>query len=230
MNKFSEIYENDLWTNGSGPGSHRAACEPLISFLNNFIVDNSIKSIVDIGCGDWQFMSTISLSGIEYNGYDVVASVIQRDMEKYGGGNIKFAVTPSPLSQIPPADLLIIKDVLIHLPNESIFDIVRIFHKFKYVLLVNNTANSSNEYNTDIAEGDFRPIDIGASPFNISSATVMIYGQSRMLDPRMPKVVALLTRKYIWPGEKHVQLVIPNGGSELRTNVQAAASSEPCDS
>lgn len=52
---------------------------PRIEFVRRFIKENSIKSVVDLGCGDWQFSPYIyhDLS-VAYVGYDVVLPVIQQ--------------------------------------------------------------------------------------------------------------------------------------------------------
>ena len=76
MNVFDDIYINKVWgvdENGegiSGSGSKVENNIKYLNFLNTFIKINKIKSIVDLGCGDWQLMSKVNLNGIKYDGYD----------------------------------------------------------------------------------------------------------------------------------------------------------------
>lgn len=52
---FNRIYEDNVWLCGSGTGSLPKFNIGYIDFLSKFIKDNNIKSILDYGCGDWQF-------------------------------------------------------------------------------------------------------------------------------------------------------------------------------
>jgi len=55
---FTSIYKNAVWArneNGegsSGPGSTLKLAKPFIDFVQDFINDHDIGSIVDFGCGE----------------------------------------------------------------------------------------------------------------------------------------------------------------------------------
>jgi hypothetical protein len=55
---FTEIYNKNLWNGGSGPGSNPENILTYITFLQKFLHSNNITSILDLGCGDWQYMKT----------------------------------------------------------------------------------------------------------------------------------------------------------------------------
>ena len=59
-NIFSEIYDKNLWNGGSGPGSNPISNQLYISLLERFLTEKKISSIVDAGCGDWQFSKFIN--------------------------------------------------------------------------------------------------------------------------------------------------------------------------
>ena len=49
--------------------------------MRKFIKENAIQSVVDLGCGDWQFSPYIYHDlGVAYTGYDVVLPVIQESL------------------------------------------------------------------------------------------------------------------------------------------------------
>ncbi len=52
MSIFDEIYNKNIWGFGSGHGSLPSVTKGYRKFLENFIKDNNIKSVVDYGCGD----------------------------------------------------------------------------------------------------------------------------------------------------------------------------------
>ena len=90
-----------------------------------------------MGCGDWQFSRLIDWSGMTYDGFDVVDSVIAINSKKYALPNVRFhAYTGNP-KELPSADLLIAKDVLQHLSNDAIGVFIAEMKKYKFVLLTN---------------------------------------------------------------------------------------------
>jgi hypothetical protein len=204
---FEEIYRSDSWTHGSGPGSHAAINLPFINFLEAFIQENRVGEIVDFGCGDWQYMNRVQLGGAKYTGFDVVDHVLQANERRYRKSNICFRRTPDDLSNLPIADMILFKDVLIHLPNTYVIELIRQSRrKYKFILAINNWADDLDAYNCDIPFGGFRPVDLALPPFSLACATVLRYGRVRVPDPRMPGIVSRILRRYAWPGIKHVQL------------------------
>jgi hypothetical protein len=82
---FTDIYQDKTWgTNEagrghSGTGSTLQATVVYRAFLQQFMKDNGIKSVVDAGCGDWEFSSAIDWRGIDYRGFDIVASLVKQN-------------------------------------------------------------------------------------------------------------------------------------------------------
>ncbi len=87
---FSRIYETSAWGGGSGPGSDPANATAYLARLRAFIRTHSVKSIVDLGCGDWRLMREVDLTEIDYLGIDVVPSVVDTNNARFGGTNIRF--------------------------------------------------------------------------------------------------------------------------------------------
>jgi hypothetical protein len=70
-----------------------------------------------------------------------------------------------------------------HLSNEKVHAYVRLFPKFKYVLVTNCIRKSPHLMNTDIADGGFRPVDLRLAPFAQPMASVLEYGSRRIFNP-----------------------------------------------
>src|ERR1700680_3904056 len=87
--KFSSIYRNDAWSNGSGPGSTPEFTIDYRLFLEKFLESRDINTVLDIGCGDWQFSKLINWSNCDYTGFDCVHSVIDDNKNFYSGHNIR---------------------------------------------------------------------------------------------------------------------------------------------
>src|SRR3954471_5293227 len=102
--KFEEIYQQDLWTNGSGPGSLPKHTIEYRAFLSKFISENDIRTVTDLGCGDWQSTRLLDWSGVRYLGLDVVRSIVDRNNKIYSSENIRF-LHVTDLDQLPGGDL-----------------------------------------------------------------------------------------------------------------------------
>lgn len=179
---FSRIYKEKVWGQGedgegsSGPGSVFENAKEYISFLKGFLSSRSCTSVVDIGCGDWGLSKHINWDGIHYYGYDVVESVINKNTSKYGSKNIEFFCEDGIYSDTPPADLLICKDVLEHLPNDMILDFIDKLDSYKYCLITNDIDSSdTNPINQDCKVGGSRPLNLMLEPFNLKATPVLTF-------------------------------------------------------
>jgi SAM-dependent methyltransferase len=114
---FEEIYQQKAWvikhnnpTSLSGPGSFTTATGLYHEFLEEFLQRNQIHSVVDYGCGDNGVYDGFDWGDIEYTGYDVSQTAIDLARERRPNATFVCAET----LDLPPADLLIVKDVLGH--------------------------------------------------------------------------------------------------------------------
>jgi len=199
MNVFEDIYARNLWGFGSGHGSLPAVTKGYRKYLQEFMKLNNIKSVVDYGCGDWQFSRYIDWSGITYTGVETVADLVATNNRLFGASNIKFITSPKDPSKLPKADLLIVKDVLQHLSREDIMKfITHALPKYKFALITNNVVPDSI-LNMDITTGEFRPLDLRKAPFGLEASAVYSLGRER-------KTYSLKQRKSFEPWREVVLL------------------------
>jgi len=173
---FRRHYEDEFstWGNSSGAGSNVYYNIPYRAFLERFIHLNGVRSIVDIGCGDWMFSRFISFDHVAYQGYDVVPSVIERNRARFGSANVRFDLMPEDLAQVPSADLLVMKDVLQHLPDREILRHRReLFDRFPRCLLTNSYRKHETPRNIDIDYGEFRSLDLNAAPYHFGGTYLL---------------------------------------------------------
>lgn len=179
---FDQIYKQARWTRNadgsgsSGDGSSLRSTVVYRAFLQQFMKDNAIKSVVDAGCGDWEFSQAIDWTGIDYRGFDIVDAVIEADKQKYGRPGVQFFTANIVEDDLPPADLLISKHVLQHLPNADVLEFLEQLPKYKHVLLINGIDSTTfSAPNRDIVAGDYRELDVTAPPFRLAGAKVLNY-------------------------------------------------------
>ena len=136
--------------------------------LQMFMRHNGIGSVLDLGCGDWQFSRFVDWGEVHYLGLDLVASVIEKNRRKYGNAGIQFERFSGDFADLPAADLLIAKDVLQHWSNASIKDFLPFLKNYPYALITNCVDPREQTQNKDIEDGQFRYLDISQPPFNVS--------------------------------------------------------------
>ncbi len=137
---FSKIYSKNIWGGGSGTGSKMSRNnQKYIDILQDILNKYEINTICDVGCGDWEFSQNIDFGKREYLGIDCVASVIEKDKEKFKAQNISFDHKVIGDDYIPEGfDLIIIKDVIQHWTDEDIMKYFsQIIEKNKYVFSTN---------------------------------------------------------------------------------------------
>ena len=174
---FNYIYENDVWGRGSGPGSSPEFNSSFLRYLNDLIADRRINSLLDVGCGDFQWAKDIEFGGCSYVGFDVSNDIIDKNKALHERSGVSFLYYDGDFQGLPKADAILCKDVLQHLPNEYIFDFFRaIGHGYEYAIIVNDYIRNGFPKNLDIAAGGYRLLDLGAAPFHIQHQYEFLYG------------------------------------------------------
>ena len=149
---FTNIYETCAWGDNknsnyrgtSGGGSDpEFNMESYIPFLKKFIHDNSIQTVVDLGCGDFRCGKYIYTDlDIQYTGYDAYAKVVEHNTASFPSDKYSFIHLDilNNKESIKGGDLCILKDILQHWHMDEIYrfmDYITETNKFKYILLVN---------------------------------------------------------------------------------------------
>ncbi len=181
LGAFDTIYKGGVWgeTGGvgsSGFGSSLRATLLYRAFLQQFLKDAAIRSVVDAGCGDWEFSQAIDWSGVDYKGYDIVPAVIARNQQRYGKPKVRFFVGDILRDELPAADLLIVKNVLQHLTNADVAEFLKRLPRYKHALLINGVSERTlSAKNDDIAVGKYRELDPTRPPFKARGAKLLTY-------------------------------------------------------
>jgi len=174
-NVFEDIYENNAWGKGSGPGSAPQNTVEYRLLLERFMRANDVKTVTDLGCGDWQFSRYVDWSGCSYIGFDIVPKLIERNNAEFGRPGIEFRLMTG-IDDLPGGDLLIAKEVLQHLPERDVQAYLAFIRsKYRFALL-NNSVLPSLHLNHDIQAGACRPLKLNLSPYFAVGAVVLQYG------------------------------------------------------
>jgi hypothetical protein len=161
---FTKVYDENAW-HLDEVKPQPDLLERIAETIKDVIRKYDVTTVTEFGCGFWNYARLIDWQGITYNGYDVAAGPIEFNSKKYGSQNIHFHQLVDGV-QLAPADLVISKDVLQHLPNEDVLHYLSVFKKsFSYMLIFNAAAPADN-LNGPIEHGGYRPLRLDLPPFN----------------------------------------------------------------
>jgi SAM-dependent methyltransferase len=179
---FESVYTERHWGTDkegkgtSGLGSTLEFTKLYRVFLQDFLAAHGIRSVVDAGCGAWEFSRAMDWSGIDYLGLDIVASLIETNQRRFGAPNIRFAAADIVRDELPPADLLIVKDVLQHLSNADITRFRAQLPRYRHVLIVGDVLpDSLTGELKDIRSGEFRMFDPTQLPHSVAGTKVFVW-------------------------------------------------------
>jgi hypothetical protein len=172
---FTSIKQKNLWggvESVSGPGSTIDQTKILVAELSKLFTAKNIKSLLDIPCGDFNWMKTVDLSNINYIGADIVDDLIESNIKKYGSETIHFKNIDLINENLPECDIIFVRDCLVHFSYEDIFKAIKNIKisGCRYLLTTTFTSHS----NTDIITGDWRPLNLQIAPFNLPNPILII--------------------------------------------------------
>jgi SAM-dependent methyltransferase len=184
---FGEIYENNVWGGAegefySGEGSTEKYSALYAETIRRFIAQNEIKSVVDLGCGDFRVASQLISPRIFYKGVDVVPSLIERNLDEFGSEKVNFLCLNIIEDELPEGELCLIRQVLQHLSNAEILKILENCKKYKYLIVTEQYPHPNREIvpNLDIPHGPEMRLHFNSAvffdkpPFNLKNVSLLL--------------------------------------------------------
>lgn len=171
--RFDEIFQANHWRNPesvSGFGSTQSATVDVRDALTSIIERHGVNSILDVPCGDFNWMRGLPFGGT-YRGGDIVPDLVRRTSEQFADERRSFFVIDIASDVLPPSDLMICRDCLNHLSladgnralqniRDSGCGIMAITHYPE--VTVNRDQPSGFEY---------RPLNLRLAPFHLPEPT-----------------------------------------------------------
>jgi glycosyltransferase involved in cell wall biosynthesis len=166
-NVFEEIYLKNVWGNSeshSGHGSSASATRFLRPALIQLLFDLDVKSMVDVPCGDFNWMQLLDLP-LDYFGGDIVPQLIEANQEKYSRPGRAFGLLDIVKDPLPRTDLVFSRDLLVHLSERDIRSALENIFESGAKYLVTTTFTSRDK-NVDIPTGLWRTLNLQRPPFS----------------------------------------------------------------
>lgn len=165
---FRRIYQLNRWdsaASASGRGSDFNHTAIVRRELPALLARNQIRSLVDAPCGDLFWLRQVkNLELDRYVGIDIVPELIRKLSSAPPIPNSEFLRLDVVSDQLPKADAILCRDLLVHLNYRQIYRCLQNFRASgsKYALITTfpRTANA------DVVNGRWRAINLQDKPFN----------------------------------------------------------------
>tara|TARA_B100001121_G_scaffold299618_1_gene308544 strand:+ start:117 stop:839 length:723 start_codon:yes stop_codon:yes gene_type:complete len=178
-NTFKYIYLSNHWQNyfksdsqdsKSGPGSNLKYTSEMSKELQKFFIEKNIKTILDIGCGDFIWMNLLLNEYHIYDKYlglDIVDELIKNNKKKYSNNKISFKTFDLVKDEVPNGfDIILVRHVFIHLKNEQIINFLDLLKNLNVKYFGVTSTPSLGKNNELKTVGRYRDINIEIEPFN----------------------------------------------------------------
>ena len=166
--RFEKIYELGAWIHSedqvaaSGKGSELETTEGLRSSLPGLLRDLKVQTLVDVGCGDWTWMSKLELP-CNYLGLDIVENVVERNRAAYSKPGVDFRRLDAVAEPIPDCNAVLCREVIFHLSFVDGLELIKNIKRHSEWLII--TTDTTIWFNSDIPSGDFRMLNLECRPF-----------------------------------------------------------------
>ena len=103
---------------------------------------------------------------------DVVPKLVERNNKLFASQSVSFRLADAVADPLPPADLLVTREVLQHLSNRSVQTVLDKIRLYPYALITNGVARNPIRKNVDIFAGSSTRVSLGSGlwleefPFN----------------------------------------------------------------
>lgn len=171
--RFDYIFRANMWAadSVSGPGSELEQTRALREGLPPLLARFGVRSVLDLPCGDFGWLSTVDLGVESYLGADIVAELVARNSARYGQS---FQVLDLITDDLPRADLVLCRDCLVHLSFHDIGRAIANLRRSGSRYLLTTTFTELNT-NADIVTGDWRALNFRRAPFDFPEPLAVLY-------------------------------------------------------
>jgi len=165
---FRQAYLHNIWGDPesvSGPGSGLSRTEAFRDQIPQLLSALGARSLLDAGCGDFNWMKVLHLPVERYLGMDIVPELIIHNRQKYMDGKTIFRHGNIVRDELPRVDIILCRDCLVHFSFEDIWAALRNFKRTQSRYLLTTTFIEFPE-NLDVETGGWRQLNLERYPFS----------------------------------------------------------------
>ncbi len=164
----------------SGAASTLSETARLRAALPGWIAEHRVATMLDIPCGDFSWMRRVPFAG-HYTGADIVPEIIAANERLHGSENRRFVVLDATRDPLPQVDLVLCRDLFVHLGDRDVRAVLRNLVASRSRLLLTSHFCDRVD-NPDIESGDFRAIQLCRPPFCLPEPKSVLLEESSLAD------------------------------------------------
>jgi len=164
---FQDIYRQKLWGDResvSGTGSKALQTEKVIQFIPAVVRQHNIQSMLDIPCGDFNWMKMVDLGNVKYIGADIIDEMIADNRKHYETPGRTFIKADVIADALPKTDLIFCRDCLVHFSDDHLKRAIENLKRSGATYLLTTTFPEHD--NKNIVTGNWRGVNLQKPPFN----------------------------------------------------------------
>jgi len=181
---FSKIYQSRAWGPDefySGSGSELTFAKKYRETIRRFVEAHQVKSIVDLGCGDFRVAEAIGLDErIRYVGCDIVRDLVDRNTRVFGRSGVVFKCLNIVEDELPDGEVCLIRQVFQHLSNREIMRVLKKCSVYKFVLVTEHLyvgpgsrPNVDKPHGPDTRVPDRSGVFLECAPFGLRTQQLL---------------------------------------------------------
>jgi hypothetical protein len=136
-------------------------------------------------------MQHVDLAGIEYLGGDIVPDLIEANRRAHARPGVAFQIIDLISGPVPKADLVFMRDCLVHLSNDHVRAALSNIAKSGSTWILTTTF-PDGVANEDILTGEWRALDLTKPPFELPQPECLFAeGQAHLKGQKGKKMMGL---------------------------------------
>jgi SAM-dependent methyltransferase len=184
---FTRIYMNNEWGGKrgefySGSGSSEFHAAKYAEAVRGFIRGNGVRTVVDLGCGDFVVGRQLAMPGVRYIGVDVVEELVSHNQREYGNADTSFQFLDIIEDELPDGDLCLLRQVLQHLSNAQIGKVLAKVRRYPFALITEHypgpsvavVPNKDKPHGSDTRIYDGSAVYLDRPPFSLEGLELVL--------------------------------------------------------
>jgi SAM-dependent methyltransferase len=193
---FRRIYARNLWGGDrgefcSGLGSTEGHAEAYAAMVRAFVAEHGVRSVVDLGCGDFRVAARFITPELDYTGVDIVPELIAHHQQNHATAHVRFMCADILVETLPAADLCLVRQVFQHLSNTEIQQALQRLGQFRHVIVTEHVPdpsrlrapNRDKPHGPDTRLPEGSGVFIDRAPFAVAGAAVLLDVPADATDP-----------------------------------------------
>lgn len=173
---FTAIHAANTWGDResvSGPGSTRDRAGTFLPELIALVQRLGVTTLLDAPCGDFNWAQPLADAVDRYIGVDVVPALVSANQSRWASPSRRFLCRDVVRQRLPSADLVLCRDALVHLSHADALAALANLRRTGagHVIL---TTFIGERPNPDIANGDWRPLNMQLPPFSLPPPLALV--------------------------------------------------------